>query len=223
MIGRAPAALALVLLVAGCAGSHLVRNGLYPLDSRLPPLGGAGQVEAPAQRSFVVLLPDEDGTVGEIEVTTERGVRVVSKAGEILDFAAPDDVSTMTTEDLGRTYPPRLEVLPPAAETFVLYFEIDTVDLTEQSREQSGKIASALAGRKAPDIRVIGHADSTGSEERNLGLSSRRAAAVGELLLAGGVEPASMIMESRGETELAIPTEDGVREPRNRRVEISVW
>ena len=114
-------------------------------------------------------------------------------------------------------------MLPPAAETLVLYFEVDTIDLTEQSREQSGKIVSALAARKAPDIRVIGHTDSTGSEERNLELASRRAAAVGKLLLAGGVEPASMIMESRGETALVIPTADGVLEPRNRRVEISVW
>jgi outer membrane protein OmpA-like peptidoglycan-associated protein len=223
MIRRAPAVLALVLLVGGCAAAPFVRTGFYPLDSRLPPLPGDADAPAPGSRSFVILLPNEDATVGEIEVKTERGTRVLREAGEMLDFAAQDEVLTMAEADLEGSYQARLEVLPPAAEVFVLYFEIDSVDLTAESRERSTEIASALAGRKAPDIRIVGHADSAGSEEHNLELSSRRATSVSELLLAGGVEPASLILEPRGESELAVPTADGVRQPRNRRVELTVW
>jgi OOP family OmpA-OmpF porin len=50
----------------------------------------------------------------------------------------------------------------------------------------------------------------------------RRADAVREALIAGGIPAESITTAARGESENAIPTVDGVVEQANRRVEIIV-
>jgi outer membrane protein OmpA-like peptidoglycan-associated protein len=69
---------------------------------------------------------------------------------------------------------------------------------------------------------VIGHTDRAGDEIANDQLSLQRAERLKGDLVGQGI-PASMIRSAgRGERELLVPTDDGVDEPRNRRVEISV-
>ena len=59
-----------------------------------------------------------------------------------------------------------------------------------------------------------------GRKPYNDDLSKRRADNVAKRLIAGGVEASSVTIEAFGETQPAVPTDDGVREPANRRVEI---
>lgn len=70
---------------------------------------------------------------------------------------------------------------------------------------------------------IAGHADTTGPREYNYELSQRRAAAVRAELERQGMQVGDyndLRIEAEGETDLAVPTADGVREQRNRRVEI---
>jgi OOP family OmpA-OmpF porin len=70
---------------------------------------------------------------------------------------------------------------------------------------------------------IAGHADTTGPSEYNYELSQRRAAAVRAELERQGMQVgdySDLQIEAEGETDLAVPTADGVREQRNRRVEI---
>ena len=68
-------------------------------------------------------------------------------------------------------------------------------------------------------INVDGYTDTTGSDQYNLDLSQRRAEAVADILVGGGVAQDRISpAKGFGETHLKVPTGDNVNEPRNRRV-----
>jgi outer membrane protein OmpA-like peptidoglycan-associated protein len=71
-------------------------------------------------------------------------------------------------------------------------------------------------------LTITGHADRSGSEQYNDGLSVRRANAVSGMLTRAGVNGAALVVSGQGESEPRVPTPDGVRNPQNRRVEITV-
>jgi outer membrane protein OmpA-like peptidoglycan-associated protein len=82
-----------------------------------------------------------------------------------------------------------------------------------------GEAAEEYKRTDAARIAVTGHTDLSGSPAYNQALSERRAEAVlGELVWLG--VPASVIGE--GENDPLVPTAEGVREARNRRVEIEI-
>ena len=69
---------------------------------------------------------------------------------------------------------------------------------------------------------MAGHTDTVGTDQYNDALSLRRAERVRALLIGRGIAPDSVGAIGRGKRELRVPTPDGVAEPRNRRVEITV-
>jgi outer membrane protein OmpA-like peptidoglycan-associated protein len=122
--------------------------------------------------------------------------------------------------------PPRPAATPsPAAppsgpREFVVFFDFDRASLTEQGLAVvRGAAAAALAGQ-ATRIRVIGHADRSGTDSYNENLSRRRAETVRGELVRQGVTPGVIATNWAGERQPRVPTPDGVREPQNRRVEI---
>jgi OOP family OmpA-OmpF porin len=109
-----------------------------------------------------------------------------------------------------------------APETYVVYFDFDKSNIKPEAAQILDRaIADAKAGG-TPSISVTGHADRSGAEDYNLGLSLRRADSVREYLINGGVTAEQITVSGRGEAEPAVPTADGVKEPRNRRVEVIV-
>lgn len=78
--------------------------------------------------------------------------------------------------------------------------------------------------RLYPDhlIEIVGHTDRAGSQERNLVISTERAANTAAALADVGIDPERINFSGEGEDNPAIPTLDGVYRERNRRVEISV-
>jgi outer membrane protein OmpA-like peptidoglycan-associated protein len=83
-------------------------------------------------------------------------------------------------------------------------------------------VLEALRSRPFPDVAVIGHTDSTGTSESNAALGLTRANTIRNLLVQAGVSPDVIEVTSHGEADLLVKTGDGVLEPRNRRVEITV-
>ena len=84
------------------------------------------------------------------------------------------------------------------------------------------RIKAQLVSRSAPEVQVIGHADRVGSVADNDILARTRADSVSKILVEAGIPADLIAVSSRGEREPAIATPDGVAEPLNRRVEISV-
>ena len=113
----------------------------------------------------------------------------------------------------------------PAAvqpETYVVYFDLDKSNIKPEAAQILDRAIADAKDGGTPSISVTGHADRSGSEDYNLGLSLRRSDAVREYLIKGGVTADQITVSGRGEAEPAVPTADGVQEPRNRRVEIIV-
>ena len=77
-----------------------------------------------------------------------------------------------------------------------------------------------LARYRLTLVEVNGFTDTSGTSEHNQRLSEDRAYAVADELARDGVDRRRIQAQGYGESRLAVPTPDGVREPRNRRVEI---
>jgi hypothetical protein len=119
--------------------------------------------------------------------------------------------------------PPRPAMGAPAQpRAFVVYFDFDQYRLTPEARRVvDDAIAAARAGGPAR-IEVTGNTDLSGTNPYNFVLSRRRAETVRHYMVAHGVAAGEIRVDARGKTEPAIHTADGVREPRNRRVEIVI-
>lgn len=71
-------------------------------------------------------------------------------------------------------------------------------------------------------ITVVGHTDSSGSVEFNQRLSEQRVASVIRYFTDRGIDPGRFIGDARGKSDPLVPTPDGQREARNRRVEFII-
>ena len=108
----------------------------------------------------------------------------------------------------------------PAA--FIVYFGFDRTNLTDAARQTLDEVVGAVNSMGANALSLVGHADTVGSGGYNQGLSERRARRVANALVDRGVPAGNMTLAGRGERELAVATGDNVREPKNRRVEITL-
>jgi outer membrane protein OmpA-like peptidoglycan-associated protein len=174
--------------------------------------------------ALIVLLPDEDGTTGRAVVSNPAGSADLTAPRHAADVTANQQpaVSTMSEADVKRLFGEALEALPPAPESFTLYFRFESDELTEESKALVPKILATVRKRSAPEVVVVGHTDSMGSPSANFALGLKRAAAVRELLVASGLEGSTVEATSLGESLPLVQTPDSTPEPRNRRVEIAV-
>ena len=110
----------------------------------------------------------------------------------------------------------------PADREFIVYFDWDRSDLTAEAQSVVTQAANYAKSGRPTRILIVGHADTSGSAAYNIGLSNRRARTVADALVASGVNGGVISLDGKGETQLARPTADGVREPLNRRATIGI-
>lgn len=119
--------------------------------------------------------------------------------------------------EAGRTRPSMADASAPA----VLAFAFDDAGLSAAATDQLARRIADGSAFAARTLLVEGHTDASGPAAYNQRLSERRAAAVAEALRAAlGDQTPPLEVRGHGETRLLVATADGVREPRNRRVEI---
>jgi outer membrane protein OmpA-like peptidoglycan-associated protein len=82
-------------------------------------------------------------------------------------------------------------------------------------------VAAVLKHFNRTTVDVYGYTDSQGPDDYNQALSQRRANNVAAKLSAAGVGSDAISIKAYGESSPAVQTPDGVREPLNRRVEIT--
>ena len=104
----------------------------------------------------------------------------------------------------------------------VILFDFDSAELPNSAQEEIGKITSAVKERKRARITASGHTDRAGADSYNNRLAERRVEAVANALSKDGIADARVSLRYFGESLPAVQTEDGVREPRNRRVVVTV-
>jgi OmpA-OmpF porin, OOP family len=108
----------------------------------------------------------------------------------------------------------------PVAQVFTVYFAWNRSWVGPQGMAILKQAADTFKGGGVVTVQVTGYTDTSGSMRYNQRLSVRRARHVAHILAHMGVPWRSMSVAGRGESDLAIPTPDGVREPRNRRVTV---
>jgi len=128
------------------------------------------------------------------------------------DFMAAMDA--LEKKEMAQTMAP----MSPA--NYTVYFDFDKSVINPAGQEVINQVLSDASKHAPSSVSVTGHTDRAGPEDYNMALSLRRADAVRSALIAGGVAADKITVAGRGESEPAVPTADGVREPKNRRVEI---
>ncbi len=184
----------------------------------------AGIGSAPITR--FVLLPDPDGKVGQLEVSTSAGSQRLDKPWESTEVVSPDRIpgsaKVMDEKEVRAIFKDALEAQPKPPAVLIMYFKSGSAELTDKSLQLIPEILEAIQSQKSNHVRVIGHTDTVAASEYNRRLSRLRAESVADVLVSRGVDRAIIEIEFYGEERLLVETPDGVAEPRNRRVEIIV-
>ena len=173
----------------------------------------------------IVLLPDPDtDEVGKVVVSNQAGRTELSNAysSTRVSTRAKPRARKMKATDVDALFGEAIATLPPPPLHFTLFFRFDSEELTEESRKIVQDVLRSVKAQPVPEVIVIGHTDTTGSDSSNFELGMRRANAVRALLIKAGLSAAAIDARSHGEMELLVQTANGVFEPKNRRVEITV-
>ncbi|HEY8949798.1 MAG TPA: OmpA family protein [Rhizomicrobium sp.] len=111
---------------------------------------------------------------------------------------------------------------PPPATDYQVFFDLNSWDLkAEQLTTLQQAIATARAGGQSR-ITIVGHTDTSGSAGYNQRLSVKRANVVEEALVDMGARREAISVSGVGESDLAVQTGDGVKEPKNRRAVVTL-
>jgi peptidoglycan-associated lipoprotein len=203
--------LATVVLTVACGGKRV---------APAPP------APAPSNPTLVVLLPDPETRVtGRAIVSNEFGSTNLARpraASRATAAAAPGAVTTISEDEIARTFGAALAGLPPAPRHFTLQFKFESDALTDQSAALIPAILQAVKAIPVPEVAVVGHTDTMGDAKANVALGLKRAMSVRNILVQAGLPPSTVVVSSHGEADLLVTTRDNTPEPRNRRVEISV-
>ncbi len=103
----------------------------------------------------------------------------------------------------------------------MVLFDIDSAELTSNSRRILSQVAQQVAANPNAVLNLEGHADATGDAGYNMSLSNRRASNVAKFLVSQGVSKSQLVdINAYGET---VPTQDNTTNTgraANRRVEL---
>ena len=185
---------------------------------------GCATEPKPIPTDVIILLPHADGTTGAVVVTQGKREAVLDSpyASARSGGDGVPKTGKETAESVNNEFAAALAALPPAPVSFLVYFLSGSDEFTEESKIHVAQLIEEMGRRPSPEITVIGHTDRVGSDQANDALSLQRAGRVKELLIQRGVAADRINAAGRGERDPLVPTADGVDEPRNRRVEISV-
>jgi len=103
-----------------------------------------------------------------------------------------------------------------------VFFEVDSARLKPEGMQNLAQLAAFLNDHPDRALAIEGHADATGTDEYNLQLSQRRAAAVQSFLVASGIGPSRVTAQGFGERFPVASNAAAAGRAMNRRVEMLV-
>jgi OOP family OmpA-OmpF porin len=180
----------------------------------------AGSVQAQSREPVPGYVTDSQGNV--VMSGTGECVRSGTWTPEKMTVVGCDGVMADTAVEVIKGAPTGLVatmVIPGAA-----LFAFDSAELTDdgktQIEEYRSKVRPELAEAYAGVI--IGHTDSTGDPDYNLGLSKRRAQSVSDYLVSTGVDEEKLRVLGRGMEDPIASNDTKEGRAENRRVEVIV-
>ncbi|MEM7188767.1 MAG: OmpA family protein [Pseudomonadota bacterium] len=189
------------------------------LTNRLP--AGCSEEEVSGMTRAIVLRSTENG------VTTEPLTQVEQPA-PWQEWSSEDAGSSLELSSLARSlryprkpHPPNAS--NPGPKGYFIHFAFDSAEIDKDYRDHLAKLSKVMAAAALGEtcLRIVGHADSVGTDAYNTDLSRRRAMVVADYLTGqAGLPDSRIIWEGMGEREplQGVDTEH----PRNRRVEFQL-
>jgi outer membrane protein OmpA-like peptidoglycan-associated protein len=104
-----------------------------------------------------------------------------------------------------------------------LLFDYDSDVLRAAARDNLATLAASLDKYPGTNVVIVGHTDSNGSDDYNMALSQRRAAAAASYLATKGVTSSRLRSVGRGEVEPIASNDTDAGRQQNRRVEVAIY
>ena len=210
------------LAMSGSVGDA---NDLALIRAEARNLVGAGSI------SDTLLSLNPDGspsgqTNAAVPTPSTTGGSTVTSSTVASSVTSSTVVRAVDIEGLGRTDTPAAQAAQTSVDSVisgkVIAFEKNKARLTTAGRAVLNSLAEVLLKSTDSTVKfeISGHTDDKGSESSNLDLSTRRAGAVREALIAKGVAADRLIAKGYGEAQplAGNETEDG--RSQNRRIEV---
>lgn len=120
-----------------------------------------------------------------------------------------------------RPAPPPAPVPPCNTGPYIVFFDWDQSAITAEAASTLDNAVSSYSNCGTASVMLAGHTDRSGSVSYNMALADRRNASVEAYLSGKGIPASQISAQAFGESQTRVPTQDGVRELENRRVEIT--
>lgn len=175
--------------------------------------------------TLVIVVPSRhDGHVGAVVVSKGEERQVLDSAYATARVKQRGHVhrTSLRVDEIEQLFGAASAALPRKSMSFTLHFGLAGRELTAESMAKLDQVLAESAHWEAAEIEVVGHTDRMGTPENNEALSLKRAEHVRQLLIGKGASAGTVLAVGRGEREPVVPTEDGVAEAANRRVEVTI-
>lgn len=149
-------------------------------------------------------LAHDRWNIAAIEEARDRFFSILTKLSEVY------------TGDIQRS----VSTAPVESTSTILYFPLNSDTLGDSAQGALAELVRYIQSAGNVTVNINGHTDRSGTDAYNMALSERRARHVLAALKAAGVNEKLLSYFAFGESDPAVPTADGVKEPRNRRVEV---
>ena len=160
-------------------------------------------------------------TLGDYVITPahirgEREIHFIGREG--LSGVDPSRIATLedSLPPVGAAGPLRCD---SAANLGSVRFRFGESAIRPETGRALDRVAEALT-RCGQPLRIIGHADATGSADYNLALSRRRAEAIRQYLLGRGVASRALLVDAAGEADPVATNATAAGRAANRRAEL---
>ncbi len=105
-------------------------------------------------------------------------------------------------------------------EIFEVNFDFDKAIIKPEYEEVIHKLAKTTQENRNVKVSVVGHTDTTGSQDYNYALGGRRAKSVRDMLVKYGIPSDQIVIVSSGKNDLKVSTGDQVKNSENRRARV---
>lgn len=195
------------------------------LASVMAMVASSGLSGCASNKSYVVLMRNDDGKLGKVKVSARDGGSTLldqQQQATVIGSKA-GDTFLVADKQIASDFGFALAATPVLPVSFLLYFDYSNSKLTAASSKLIPEISEAISRHPSADVSIIGHTDTMGTDSYNDKLAMERARMVSGLLnLQTKLGAGKLSIEAHGEKRLLVPTPDNTEEPRNRRVEVIV-
>lgn len=159
---------------------------------------------------------EESWQTKDIGACKQQFFDALNAIGGSVAAPAPEDMMPPVT-----AMPAPNGVMAPEDAKYLVFFDFNAAKVDAGGASVIDSVAAEIKRQNIRSVNVIGYTDTSGSKKYNKRLSAKRANSVRDALVARGIDANLLMIDSMGEENLMVPTADEVREPANRRAEIT--